>query len=212
MKWEEFLKKTRYRPVIEAESLLAGIPDPLPVKVQLSRWCKAGKLIQARRGVYIISESYRKENVFEPYLASILKKPSYISLEKALEFHALIPEAVPVYTCLTTKRPGKFVSPAGVFTYRHIKRELFWGYAPVTVSGQTGFIARPEKALLDLIYLRGMNISRAWLRELRLQNTEKLDPRAVSACARRFKSPGMLKASEQINEYIVSYSKQEKTL
>ena len=198
--------------MIEAESLLIGIPDPLPVKVQLSRWCKTGKLIQVRRGIYLLSEAYRKKNIYEPYLASLLKKPSYISLEKALEYHGMIPEAVMVFTCITTKRPTQFTSKAGTFRYRHIKRELFWGYESVKVDGQTGFIALPEKALLDLIYFRGMKISQPWLRELRLQNTKQLNMERLSDFAKKFKSPGMLKAYMEIKRYIEAYGEEAKTL
>jgi predicted transcriptional regulator of viral defense system len=212
MKLDEFLKITGNFAVIETESLLAGVSDPKPLKVQISRWCKSGKLIQVKRGIYLFSEAYRKKEVFEPYLAAVLKKPSYISLEKALEYHSMIPEAVASYTCVTTKRPGKFVSKAGVFTYRHMKRGLFWGYESVRVDSQTGFMAVPEKALLDLIYFRGMKITDAWLRELRLQNIEKINPDKLSDYAKRFKSPGMLKAAAMIRKYLYSYEEEEKVL
>ena len=165
MKWEEFIKLVGNLPVIDTEILLAGVSDSKAVKVQTSRWQKAGKLIQVKRGIYLLDVPYRKVNIYEPYLASLLKKPSYLSLEKALEYHGLIPEAVPVYTSVTTKRAGEFVSEAGTFNYRHIKSSLFWGYDSVTVNKQTAFIALPEKALLDFFYLRGAKISLEYLDE-----------------------------------------------
>jgi len=118
MKLEDFIKITGDLPVIEIELLLAGIPNPDPFKVQISRWEKAGKLIQLKRGVYLLADAYRKIEVYEPYIASILEKPSYLSLEKALEHYDLIPEAVSVYTSVTTKRPAKFSSPVGIFSYK----------------------------------------------------------------------------------------------
>ncbi len=122
MKWEEFLKKVDDLPVIETEVLLSGVVEPEPLRVQLSRWQKAGKIVQVKKDVYLFAESYRGKNIYEPYLASILKKPSYISLEKALEYHLeyhnnMIPEAVPVYTSVTPKRAGKFVSEIGTLQY-----------------------------------------------------------------------------------------------
>lgn len=212
MKWSEFLDKFAALPVIDAGILAAGVRDARPLKVQISRWVKAKKLIQVKRGIYLLAEKYRKAAVYEPYLASLLKRPSYISLEKALEYHGLIPEAVPVFTSLTTKRQGRFVSGAGAFVYRHIKKPLFWGYQSVTVNGQTGFIASPEKALLDLFYLNGMNITRAYLKELRLQNVGKIDMKKLIAAARRFKSAGILRAVKAVEKYITSYKDEEKTL
>ncbi|MEA3306133.1 MAG: hypothetical protein U9R52_04895 [Candidatus Omnitrophota bacterium] len=212
MKWSEFLDKYAHLPVIDTGVLLAGITDSGALKVQLSRWVRSKKLIQAKRGIYLLAEKYRKTALYEPYLASLLKRPSYISLEKALEYHGLIPEAVTVFTSLTTKRQGRFVSEAGSFVYRHIKKPLFWGYESVTVNGQTGFIASPEKALLDLCYLNGMKISQNYLKGLRLQNVGKIDKKKLFADAKRFKSAGILRSAKAIEKYIDSYRDEEKAL
>ncbi len=212
MKWHEFLKKAGNLPVIDVEVLLAGVADTRPVKVQIGRWVKSGKLIQVKRGIYLLSKDYRKKDVFEPYLASILMSPSYISLEKALEYHGFIPESVPVYTSVTTKRPAKYVTKAGVFSYRRVKKLLFWGYDSVSVDKQTAFVAFPEKALLDLFYLNGMNISPAYLKELRLQNIEKIDTVRFLAFAKRFKSRGIMTAAKRVVKYITKEAENQKTL
>lgn len=212
MNLEKLLAKYGDLPVIESAVLLAGSKDAKAMAVQLTRWKNTGKLIQIKRGVYVFSENYRRKQIYEPYLAALLKKPSYISMEKALEYHGLIPEGVPVCTCLTTKRPAKFVGKTGVFTYRHIKKELFWGYESSEVKGQTGFIATPEKALLDLVYFRGMMIDKAWLEELRLQQVNKLDLKTLEEFSGRFHSLGMDRAARVIKRYVAGYSEEEKTL
>lgn len=212
MKWEEFIKVVRNLPVIDTEILLTGVSDPRSIKVQISRWHKAGKLIQIKRSIYLLDEPYRKIDVYEPYLASLLKKPSYLSLEKALEYHGLIPEAVPVYTSVTTRRPGRFVSEVGTFDYRHIKNSLFWGYDSVTVNKQTAFIASPEKALLDFFYLKGVKISSEYLEELRLQNLEKVNLDKLLEYGKRFGKRGILYAAKMIKEYIDIRKEEEKTL
>jgi len=212
MKLENFVKKVKDLAVIDTELLLAGVSNHKAIKVQISRWLKAGKLIQLKRGLYLLSEPYRKVDVFEPYIASILKKPSYLSLEKALEYHGLIPEAVPVYTSVTSKMPAKFSSEIGVFDYRHIKSSLFWGYASVTVYKQTAFIATAEKALLDLIYLKGMKISLDYLKEMRLQNVKAISLEKLWEFATRFNKPGIMRAAKIIKKYIDSYKEEEKTL
>jgi predicted transcriptional regulator of viral defense system len=212
MKWGEFFKISVKSPLLDTEAMLVGVTDHVPLKVQISRWVKAGKLLQLKRGFYLLAEPYRKIDIYEPFIASMLKKPSYISLEKALEYHGLIPEAVPVYTCVTTKRQAKFVTPAGIFAYRHIKNSLFWGYRSNTLRKQTGFVASPEKALLDLIYFNGMNISQKYLSSLRLQNTEKIDPEALLDYAKKFKSPGMSNAARMIKKYVDSEREKESEL
>lgn len=212
MKFEEFIKVVGKLPVIDTEILLAGISRPMPLKVQISRWQKAGKLIQLKRGVYLLADEYRKMESYEPYIAFILKKPSYISLEKALEYHGLIPESVRVFTSLTTKRPAKFSSALGIFAYRSIKKSLFWGYSSVTVNKQTGFIASPEKALLDLIYLNGTEVSTEYLNELRLQGLEKIDLEKLWKYARRFKKPKILYAAKLIKKLTLDYRDKERQL
>lgn len=212
MKFEEFITLTRHVPAIDTELLLAGVTNPNAMKVQISRWRKQGKLIQIKRGLYVLATPYKKQDVYEPYLATIFKQPSYISLEKAFEFHGLIPERVTVYTCVTTKRPGNFVTKLGVFDYKHIKTTLFWGYQAVTVNNQTAFMALPEKALLDFFYLKSIPISCDYLDEMRLQNLKNIDVPRLFAFAKRFKKPGMIKVANTIKEYIEQEKQGEKEL
>jgi len=213
MKWEKILRITEKFPIIDTENLYAGIADPNPIEVQISRWKKAGKIIQLKKGIYILAEPYRKIEINELFIAAILKRPSYISLEKALEYHDLIPEAVAVYTSVTPKRAGKFVvSEIGIFGYRHIKESLFWGYKSSTVNNQTAFIASPEKALLDFFYLNKVKVSLEYLEELRLQNLEKIDAKRLIEYAQKFNKFKMLQVAVVINEYIDLYIKGEKML
>ncbi len=204
MNWENFLKITNTLPLIDTKLLSAGSPDSKSLEVQIARWAKSGKLIQLRRGLYLLAESYRKNNPYEPFVASVLVNPSYISLEKALEYHNLIPEAVPTFTSVTTKRPGTFRTTIGVFEYQHIKRSLFWGYNSTTVNHQTAFIASPEKALLDFLYFRNQKITPPYLEELRLQNTDVVDGKKLMQCARKFEKTFMVKAAALLRKHIES--------
>jgi len=212
MRWEEFLKKVVNLPVVETEFLLAGVTDQRPLKVQISRWHKSGNLVQLKRGFYLLAEPYRRREVYDFYLASVLVKPSYISFEKALEYYGLIPEAVAAYTSVTTKRPCRFTRDKWIFDYRHIKNDFFWGYNSVTLNKQTAFIACPEKALLDLCYFKGREISAKYLRGLRLQNVGKIDSGRLFEFAEKFNRPGIIKAARLIREYIDSYKEEEQVL
>lgn len=210
MKWEEFIKAFGTLPIIKSEMLSVGETDPRPLKVQISRWQKQGKLIQLKRGTYVLAEPYRKTTVYEPYLAATLKQPSYISMEKAFEFHNLIPERVNTYTCVTTKRPEQIETKLGIFNYQHVKIGLFWGYRNTTINRQTGFVALPEKALLDFFYLNEVKISFDYLMEMRLQNFENINLKRLIAFAKKFNKPGILKAAKIIKKYIEQEGKEKR--
>ncbi|MBN1526451.1 MAG: hypothetical protein JW919_02555 [Candidatus Omnitrophica bacterium] len=133
-------------------------------------------------------------------------------MEKALEYHDMIPEAVRVYTSVTTKRPGRFNTKIGIFDYRHIRTSLFWGYVSVTLNKQTAFMATPEKALLDLFYLRGVEASGHYLQEMRLQNIEKIDKKKLLQFAGRFQKPKMIRTAAEIIKYAAACRRGEKSL
>jgi len=209
MKFDAFVRSVNSLPVIESENLRHKFSSPNALEVQMTRWAGQGKLVKLKRGVYLLAEPYRKILSNEFFLASVLKRPSYVSLEKALEYHDLIPEAVSVYTSVTTKRQGRFDSDSGIFDYQHIQVPLFWGYEAVKLRGQMGFVALPEKALLDFIYLKHPRLSPDYLESLRLQNLGKINARRLETFARRFKKPKMLEAARLIRHFIRLQSKEK---
>jgi hypothetical protein len=110
-------------------------------------------------------------------IANHLVRPSYVSLQSALSFYGLIPEAVPVTTSVTTRRPGEFSTPLGDFSFRHVQVSLFRDFDVLEPSHkQPAFVASPEKALIDLLYLEPGSESYAYLSELRLDLEDALDP------------------------------------
>ncbi len=175
MRWDVFYKKVQNLPLIETR-VLRLLFDNKNIELQLNRWVKLGKIIQLKRSYYILEENYRKLNVFEPYIASTLKSPSYISLEKALEMHHLIPDVIYSITSVTTKqRPAEFINKIGRFKYSSIKKDYFWGYHTIESEDQKGYLADPEKALIDLFYFKQKKISVEYIQSLRLQNIELLN-------------------------------------
>jgi predicted transcriptional regulator of viral defense system len=212
MIFESLLETSHKSPLIQTENLFIGMKNIGAIKVQISRWVKAGKLIRLRRGYYLLSKNYRTVEPFGPFLAALLIEPSYISCEKALEFHGLIPERVGVYTSVTTKRQAKFDSPEGTFEYRHIKPTLFWGYHSVSHENQTGFFASPEKALLDFFYFKGIHATMEFIEEMRLQNLDAINTHSLLEYAIRFRKPGITALVKKIIMYIDSERKAMKTL
>ncbi|MHB1356688.1 MAG: type IV toxin-antitoxin system AbiEi family antitoxin domain-containing protein [Anaerolineae bacterium] len=171
-------------PAFESALLLAGDVDTADVRRQLSRWTRTGKLYQLRRGVYALAPPYQKVKPHPFALANALVRNSYISLQSALAYYDLIPEYTPVTTSVTTGRPGMFETPLGGFSFRHIKTSWFHGYRRLELGDdQFAFVASPEKALLDLVYLQPDGDDPAYLAELRLQNLERLDLDALVSLA-----------------------------
>lgn len=188
-------------PVFETGLLLAGEVDPADVRRQLSRWVKAGRLYQLRRGLYALAPPFQKARPHPFVIANRMARGSYVSLQSALAHYGLIPEVVPVVTSVTTARPGRWETPLGTYEFRHVKAELFFGYHRVDVSpGQWAFIATPEKALLDLTYLHPGGDSPAYLRELRLQNLERLDLDELQRLAGRAASPKLQRVAAFVAE------------
>lgn len=194
MEFDSLLKLVGGEPIFNSSILLAGNVDPKLIRIQLSRWVKAGKIYQLRRGLYSIAPPYQKKQPHPFLVANHLQKASYISLQSALSFYGLIPEVVNITTSVSTGRPERLETPLGIFEFRHIKPELLFGYRMVELGEQSAFVATPEKALLDLIYLQAGSDSAAYLKELRLQNTEKLDKDLLRKQSEKFNTPKLQNA------------------
>ena len=176
MEFRELVEIVGDEPVFETGLLLAGNVDPADVRRQLSRWTKAGRLYQLRRGLYALAPPFQKIKPHPFLVANRMVRASYVSCQAALAHYGLIPEYVPVVTSVTATRPGRWDTPLGSYEFRHLKTALVRGYRLIEVSpGQRVFVASPEKALLDLIYLQAGADSPQYLRELRLQNLDRLD-------------------------------------
>ncbi|MBD3320446.1 MAG: hypothetical protein GF350_05045 [Chitinivibrionales bacterium] len=199
-------------PVIDTRLLWASVGDVHSFAVQLSRWENAGILLKLKRGMYVLADAYRKTEPYMPYVAAQLHKPSYISLEKALEYHGLVPEAILVWTSVTTKRPALYDTPIGRFSYRHVKKELFWGYQSVSGNGWRGFMALPEKALLDYFYFFNGEVTAEFIDEMRFQNLDTVDRARMHAFASRFNKPKLIRAAEMFEAHAQEALSGEKTL
>jgi predicted transcriptional regulator of viral defense system len=175
MKWEELLQIVGREPVFHSSMLVAGGVNPIDLGRQLPRWVKSGKLIKLRRRLYVLSTQFLKTHPHPFLIANRIKRASYVSLQSALEYHGLIPEYVPAITSISTGRPEEVITPLGSFIFRHIKKDLFSNYQLIDLGeGQSAFIATPEKALLDLLYLTPGSDNSEYLNELRLQNLTNL--------------------------------------
>ncbi|MFO8145164.1 MAG: hypothetical protein R6T89_05510 [Candidatus Syntrophosphaera sp.] len=199
MEFEELLHVVGQEPVFHTGLLLAGDVDPDHIRRQLVRWTESGKVVQLRRGLYALAPPYQQGKPHPFLVANHLVRPSYVSLQSALAYYGLIPEYVPVTTSVTTDRPQAFDTPLGKYSFRHIKKERFFAYQVETVAeNQEVFLAVPEKALIDQAYLRTGGDSMAYLKSLRLQNVDQLNPSLLRTIAQRSRSPKLERAAENL--------------
>ncbi len=199
MKFEQLVEITHDQPVFHTGFLLAGEQNPNTLRVQLARWVKAGMIYRLRRGLYTLAPPYR-HIVPHPFLvANQMVQPSYVSLQTALAYHGLIPETVYAITNITTRRPGQWETVLGRFTFRHVRQSFFFGYhLEEVMPGQHAFVASPEKALLDLVYLQPRGDTPAYLEGLRLHDLERLDPERLQSMAKRAGAAKLQRAAEGI--------------
>ncbi len=199
MKYAELLDIVGPARFFESSMLLAGDVDPGDVASQLSRWVRAGRLIQLRRGVYALPDTVRPMPFDPAYVANMLVRPSYVSLQEALSRYGMIPEAVFWTTSITTARSARFQTPMGRYLYRHVSPKWFHGFTEWTSAlGPDFYFATPEKALLDLAYVTKDSDNPLYVRSLRLANLERLDFGTMFRIAEDAGKPRLVRFSEQV--------------
>jgi predicted transcriptional regulator of viral defense system len=165
------------------------------ILIQLSRWCKSGKLLSLRRGMYAFPEVGPAVKINPALLANRLYSPSYISGYWALGFYGLIPEKVVTYTCVTQRVTREFKNPFGSFKYQHVKETAFFGYRMYEISGDKILMAEPEKALLDLWHLARGKWDHERMTGMRFQNAEVVNTEKLLNYAKRCQSPRLVQAA-----------------
>ncbi|MGI5869979.1 MAG: type IV toxin-antitoxin system AbiEi family antitoxin domain-containing protein [Kiritimatiellia bacterium] len=198
MNFEELVKLTRDMPAFELAYLTRHFDSSRDaIRVQLSRWMSQGKVIGLRRGLYTLSDEHRRVALEPAEVANALYRPSYLSTLWALSYYKLIPEKISRFTCLTTRVPRNFENQFGVYDYRTIKVEVFFGFQSVSAGKRKFLVAEPEKALLDHWHLTVGEWTPARLEVMRYQKVEQIDPDRLKAYADRFHSPRLNRAVER---------------
>jgi len=213
MEFERVLAIIADEPLFETSLLLAGDEDPKDVRRQLSRWTASGRLYKMRRGLYALAPPFQKVKPHSFLIANRMVRGSYVSTQSALAHYGLIPETVPVVTSVTTALPTRWETPLGSYEFRHIKTALFRGYRSVELGeGQHAFVATPEKALIDLVYLTPGGDSPDYLRELRLQNLDRLDPDRLEREANLGNKPKLRRAAARIRNLALAEAEEYEPL
>ena len=171
MNWIDFVG--RFPPGVPFTPRQAGLFYPgihlKSVRQNIFNWTRQGRLLKLRRDLYVV----RSSALDARYLANRIYEPSYISLEYALSRYGLIPEAAFGVTSVTVNKTARFETPVGLFSYRHLKRDYYFGYR--LENGV--LIAEREKSLIDYFYfhLEEVRFDRRYLDSLRLGTWEALN-------------------------------------
>ena len=198
MRFEDLVAAVADEPVFETGLLLAGPNDPGNVRRQLSRWVRSSRVQQMRRGLYALAPPWQR-SVPHPFLvANRLTPGSYVSGAAALAFAHAIPEYAPEVTSVTPGRPHTRQLPSGRFSFRHLKADRVFGYRLLDLGDdQQAFVATPEKALLDSVYLQPGGDDMEYLRELRL-DFSVLDLDVLDRTAARYAAPKTTRAAGRV--------------
>lgn len=134
---------------------------------RLSEWQEKGYIRKVIKGYYIFTDKDLDEKcLFE--IANRIYEPSYVSFEMALAYYGLIPESVYGITSASTRKTSHFKTSIGSFIYRTIKPKLYFGFDFFKNSEKRFRLASPEKAFLDLFYIKTELRDSAGFEELRI--------------------------------------------
>jgi len=123
---------------------------------------EAGLVRRLRRGLWALDPEIEPFAV-APFLTAPL--PAYVSLWSALARHGMIEQIPRQISVASLDRSKRVVTSLGVYAIHHLAPDVFGGYEG---SEDTGYLASPEKALFDTVYVRAAAGSRAFFPELSL--------------------------------------------
>ncbi len=203
MNFKEFREKTKQVPFLQSDLAKLFSVEPQAMRNQLQRWKNKGLIISLKRGVYLLNQEERTNSISRQVIAANLYTPSYISLETALSYYKLIPEKIVSLTSVTTRKTKTFQNKEGLFIYRHLMKEAYFGFQLMRDEyGFPYFMAEPEKALLDFLYLNLGSIQSDnndyYALSLRLQNRSLLNKKKLTLYAKRYAVKKLLKIVEKL--------------
>lgn len=214
MNYNEFKNRTQKLPVIFSQDVLLFGKNRQAIRNQLRRWCAKKLLVKLRRGMFILNPHDRKINPSRMFIANQLYGPSYVSLEYALGYYGLIPERVSDLTSVTTKKTLRLANETGTYIYQHVKGGAFRGFKALKdESALSFFIAEPEKAIVDFLYLNlekfhgNSDDLKIFEGSYRLQNVDTLTQKKVMGYAGLFGNGKLKRVSRNLCIFIKKESK-----
>lgn len=123
-------------------------------KVSASRYVKQGFLVRIKKNMYTLPEFWKNSQIEEMFIvANLGQTPSYISLTTALAYYEITTQVQQDYfASIAIKRTKEIHINGRTFRYNKIKEDLYFGF----VKEKGVFIATPEKAFMDAIYMTSL--------------------------------------------------------
>jgi predicted transcriptional regulator of viral defense system len=178
--------------------------EPAFHRRRLNEWQDKGYIRKVIKNFYIFADRALDEwTLFE--IANRIYKPSYVSLESALAHFQLIPESVYGVTSVSTRRSYRFPSAVADFRYRTVSPRLFYGYDLAAAGGKRVKISRPEKAIMDFLYLNPHLRSDSEFESLRLDKerfSQLVNGRELEAMSARFAQRTLTVRLERLLTYL----------
>ncbi len=152
-------------------------------KVTAARYIKAGYLLRLKKGLYVFPDQWDNFTIEKKFeIANLLQTPSYISLTTALSYYDISTQMQQDYfESIALKRTKTVYIKSSVFTYTRIKDNLYFGFKKY----RSFFIAEPEKAFLDALYLTSLG---RYHLDLTSVAVKKLDPQKLNKFLKSYPS------------------------
>ncbi len=211
MRYEDFKILMMNKPFFNVKDISGIGKLDNTLKLQISKWIKQKKIIPLKKGFYTLNDLDRKVKLSPYLLANELYFPSYVSLEFALSLYHLIPEAVNIFTSITTNKTKTFKNIFGTFVYHSIKKEYFFDFrAAKSPDNYNYFLATPEKAVIDFIYynisFNVKDLKSELLYNYRFQNLDLLNIDTLKEYKKKFKEKKIIIAIKILEELIQEWS------
>jgi predicted transcriptional regulator of viral defense system len=187
------------RPVIERGEAIARL-DVSPVRASqiLRSLEEAGLVARLGHGLWLLKPRADPFSI-PPYLTAPF--PAYVSLWSALHRHGMIQQIPRQIFVASLDRPRRVETPLGTYSIHHLAPDVFGGY---TGTADTGYIATPEKALFDTVYLRAARRGGVYLPELELP--ESFDADEVADWTKRITSTRLRTMVQRALEKLLAQS------
>ncbi len=142
------------------QDLSSVYPDCVNLAMKAKRLEKAGDIIRLKKGLYVVGNKVSRVELSLFLLANHIYGPSYVSMESALRYYGLIPEAVFAVCSMTTGVARTYENGFGIFGYTHVPASYYnIGVCVMEEAGASFMIASPEKALCDMmVYTPNLNM------------------------------------------------------
>lgn len=131
-------------------SQVATILDITPAYASqlLKRLASNNAIFSLKRGLWLIEKNSNPLSLLQHLTAPF---PSYLSLQSALYFHEMISQIPEIMYAVTVARTHRLATPLGHYSFHHVNPDFFLGFT--FQEKHNVFIATPEKALIDFLYL-----------------------------------------------------------